>query len=204
MPSCDQSLYPVFEHQKCDLLAHLLTTGNFPSTLVFLRSRDAVHELTAALNRAELAVESVHGTTKPQAREEAISALKAGRLRVVVATNAVLQEFDLSGISQVIYYDYPEHPNDFIAHLATAEQEVAVFSGQNDQKLLDKLEAALESELPRREAEGFAYDDQPKYTPPVRSKGYKANKVGSKPLQHKKPKLIHKGPRRKTGRTRKR
>ena len=52
-------------------------------------------------------------------------------------------------------------------------------------------------------AAGFTYDKQPRLIKTQSKKGH-SNKTGSKPLQHKKPKLKNKGPRRKTGRTRKR
>ena len=205
MPRCAQSVYEVFEHQKSDLLRDLLkNSADFPQVLVFLQSRKNVHEVTAMLNRAGISVESIHGTTKPELRTRAIEDLKSGTLQVVVSTNAVVQDFDLAGISKILYFEFHERDEDYLARLESTEVESIVLVTQENQNQLKKLEALVGEEIPRKTLAEFPYDTQPKYVPPVRTKGYRPNKTGSKPLQHKKPKLKNKGPRRKTGRTRKR
>ncbi len=205
MPACTQSVYEVYEHQKSDLLVQFLKSRSAQdTTLIFLRSREAVHQITSILNRESISVESIHGTTKPEQRLRALNDLKEKKIRALIATNAIVENLDLTGIRVVIYYDFHERNEDYLARLESTQEEVITFVTQHEQNLLIKLETLVGMELPRRQVQNFKYDAQPKYQPPVRPKGYKPNKTGSKPLQHKKPKLKNKGPRRKTGRTRKR
>lgn len=202
-PTAQQSIREVFAHQKDDLFLYLTEKAGAEGTvLVFCRQRDQVHHLTSLLNRSGAQVESVHGTTKPDLRAIAFEKLVTGDLPLVVATEAVAREVDLTGVATVIYFDFYEVAADYERMVATASREVITLVTQNDHKALAKLEERIGTPLPRFEEDGFSYDAQPKFMRPPRVKGHKPNKTDSKPLQHKKPKLKNKGPRRKTGRTR--
>ena len=200
MANCTPSIYEVFDHQKTDLLISLLKeTPEMKSVAIFLRSRENVHLLTSTLNAAGLATDSVHGSKKPELRERSIREFLAGKFRVLVATESTTREVDLSSIAHIIYFDFHERDADFLRHLESAE-EVLSFITQEEHNLLLKLDKLIGTEVPRKKLEGFPYASQPKNK---RGPGG-GNKTDSKPLQHKKPKLKNKGPRRKTGRTRKR
>ena len=200
MATCTPSIYEVFDHQKTDLLIALLKeTPGMTSVAVFLRSRDNVHLLTSTLNTAGLTTDSVHGSKKPQLRERTLREFLAGKFRILVATESTTRDIDLSSIPHIIYFDFHERDTDYLRHLESAEQVINIIT-QDEQKHLLKLNKLIGSELPRKKLEGFPYASQPKNK---RGPGG-GNKTDSKPLQHKKPKLKNKGPRRKTGRTRKR
>ena len=199
-----QSVYEAFPHQKEDLLLHILTKLICKSpVLIFVRSKDTLHALNTAANRQELATENISGNKKPEVRDHALKDLKKGSLDILFATESVLRGSDLSGIATVIYFDVHEIDADYIKHIETASSEVITFITKSDQTHLNSLEKIAEGNLGRCSAEGFTYDKQPRLIRTQPTKG-KSNRTGSKPLQHKKPKLKNKGPRRKTGRTRKR
>ncbi len=205
MAACSQSIYEVFDHQKTDLLLHLFTAAEGEQkTLVFVRSREQLQAVTTALIHAGVAADSISGTKKPELRERALRELLAGELSVIIATEATLRESDLRGIAQIIHYDPHELDADYLARLESTRDEVSTFISQNDQKALKSLEELITTPLPRKQAAGFIYDKQPRKIRGPIKKTHAANKTNSKPLQNKKPKLKNKGPRRKTGRTRKR
>ena len=70
MSESQQYIYPVFEQQKADLLLHLLE-GNteWGQVLVFLRTRESVHELASELNKEGIPTESLHGKQKQEVKE---------------------------------------------------------------------------------------------------------------------------------------
>jgi len=200
MAACTPSVYEVFDHQKTDLLISLLNhSAKMTTVVVFLRSRENVHALTSALSAAGISVDSVHGNKKPELRERTIKELLEGKFRVLVATESVVRATNLAKVGTVIYFEFPEKDADYLDHLETAER-VLSFSTQDEHRLLLKLDKLVPDGIPRERLEGFPYATQPKNK---RGAGG-GNKTQSKPLQHKKPKLKNKGPRRKTGRTRKR
>ena len=202
MPAA-QSLYEVFPHQKADLLTHLLLEFSPEKNgIIFLRTKDGVHALKNQLISAGLPVDAVTGTTKPVLRDRALADLTAGRIRFLVATEAILRQSDLSQFPLIIQFEFPEVAADYLARLESAE-EIITFATREDGNQVRKLEALINQLLPPTRSETFAYDSQPKNAPSSRNSAG-TNKTQSKPLQHKKPKLKNKGPRRKTGRTRKR
>lgn len=169
------------------------------AAIIFVRSRDLVHALTSDLHNAGLASDSIHGSKKAELRERTLKDFLAGKFPALVATESVLRDSDLTSVDHVIYFEPHELDADFLKHLETSK-EVITFITQKEHNLLQKLDKLADADLPRKKLEGFPYASQPKNQ---RGAGG-GNKTQSKPLQHKKPKLKNKGPRRKTGRTRKR
>jgi len=204
MPSSSQFIYEVLEHQKTDLLIHLLLTeADLPSLLVILRTKEALHSVTAALSQAGLPFQSLHGTKKPELRDRALRDFKEDRLRALVATEAVARASDLDGIRHILQFDFYEVAADYLLRLDTVRQSqgsIATFVTTKEKNLLKKLEDLAAEELPRIESESFAYAASG--TAP---KTKKAKKNVSKPLQHKKPKLRNGGrDNKKSKRTKKR
>ncbi|MGJ8697401.1 MAG: helicase-related protein [Verrucomicrobiaceae bacterium] len=204
----NQSIHEIFEHQKLDLLHHLLkNSDDLHTAIIFLRSRDAVHAVNTSLNQAGISVASLHGNKKIELRERALKELKEGKIRVLVATEAVLRTLDITGVRHVIHFEFHELNADYANRVTStldAGGTVTTFVTPKDIKLLAKLEEFVGQELPRKTAPDFPYDEQPRKSRALGDESRTANKTGNKPLQHKKPKLKNKGPRRKTGRTRKR
>lgn len=204
MPAVRQTAYEIFPHQKVGLLLHLLSSSICESpVLVFVRSKETLHSLNTAASRRDLATENISGNKKPEIRERLLSQLKDNSLDVLFATESILRESDLSGIATIIHFDVHEIDSDYLEHVQSSSSEVSTFVTKSDQNRLEALKKLAEGNLENLLAEGFTYDKQPRLIRTQSKKG-QSNRTGSKPLQHKKPKLKNKGPRRKTGRTRKR
>ncbi len=206
MPIKNQSIHEVFDHQKVALLHHLLeSSDDLHGVIVFLRSLDGVHALTSSLNQAGIKVASLHGNKKAELRERALKELKNGTIRVLVTTETVVRLLDISGVRHVVQFEFHELQDDYLQRVACVEAqggEVTTFVTPKDLSLLQKLEELVDAEIPRKIASGFIYDKQPKKEKALGDHTNRSNKTKSKPLQHKKPKLKNKGPRRKTGRSR--
>ena len=79
MPS-NTSIYEVFEHQKADLLVHLLSASSgFGQMVVFARKLDVIHELTSTLNHAGVVAQSLHANKKVELRERALKEFHEGK-----------------------------------------------------------------------------------------------------------------------------
>jgi len=168
-----------------------------------VRSKETLHALNTAASRHDLATDNISGNKKPEVRGRLLNELKDNSIDVLFATESVLRESDLSSIATIIHFDVHEIDTDYLEHVQSTSSEVTTFITKSDQNRLDSLEKLAEGNLEKLLAEGFTYDKQPRLIKTQSKKG-QSNKTGSKPLQHKKPKLKNKGPRRKTGRTRKR
>ena len=190
------SIYEVFEHQKSELLLHLLNTiPDLNQVMVFVRTRDGVHAVTSELGRAEVSVESIHGQKKPELRDRALSAFNKGEIRVLVVTDAVARGLDITGVTNVINLDFPELHEDYqhrVACAQSADGEVITMVTPKDGLLVGKLEDSTGLKIPRKTSDGFVYASQPIKEKATRKQGAKARGLRSKPLQNKKPKFKNK------------
>lgn len=162
-----QSMYEVFEHQKTDLLMHLLDSSHdFYAVIVFARTREGVDKLTAALRHAKVSTDSMHGDKKQGQRRRALREFKEGKIRVLVATDVAARGIDISGVTHVINYDFPEHSEDYIHRIgrtgrAEAEGEAITFVTPENTLALKKLEKLIRVTVPRKKAAGFSYAARP-------------------------------------------
>ncbi|GAI37098.1 unnamed protein product, partial [marine sediment metagenome] len=57
---------------------------------------------------------AIHGNKSQSARTNALAAFKAGRVRVLVATDIAARGIDVDSISHVINYDMPAEPESYV------------------------------------------------------------------------------------------
>ena len=108
-----QELFFVPHMEKLDLLLKLL--GEYSgSVLVFTRTKFIAKRIALSLrNKGHQAVE-IHSNRSLAQRREALNGFKAGRYRVMVATDIAARGIDVSGIEVVINYDLPEKAEDYV------------------------------------------------------------------------------------------
>jgi ATP-dependent RNA helicase RhlE len=162
--SIKQQLYPVGRHLKVPLLVHLLTHDREQQrVLVFTERRTEADLVTRRLRDAGLQVAAMHGDIRQRERELSLERLRDGRVQVLVATNVAARGLDIEGISHVVNYDIPQTVDEYVHRIgrtarADATGTAYTFVAPGDQWMVKRIEAALERELPRVEAEGFDYD----------------------------------------------
>jgi len=98
---------------------------------------------------------------------------------LLLATEAVLRESNLNGITHIIQFDTPELDQDYLARLASEVGKIITFISPSDQPRLEKLRTLTELEILTEIDPDFPYD---KYSQQVKSapiKGHVANKSKS-------------------------
>ncbi len=196
MSASNQFIYEVFEHQKTDLLLHLLSdSSDIDQIVVFIRKLVEVHDVTSALNQAGVVTQSLHANKKVELRERALKEFHDGKIRALVMTEGVARAIDLSGVKNMLNYDIPELKEDYTLRATISEQaggETLTLVETQNLPALDKFEESLGHELPRKTAEGFEYATQPMKMKSPRKKGGTSKGIHSRPLQNKKPKFKNK------------
>lgn len=186
-----QVLFEVYDPQKIDLLKHLLVNDLADHcVLVILRTRDAVHALASELANEGVMVDSIHGKKKPDLIARALEEFRAGKLRVLVSTDASARNLDLAGVQTILHVDLPELWQDYQDRwglIQQADGQLLSFEQSQGSPALKSIEDVLGAPIPRLIADGFAYDKKPPRQNPVRNKTPKRGER-SKPLQHKKKK----------------
>jgi ATP-dependent RNA helicase RhlE len=83
-------------------------------------------------------------------------------VRVLVATDIAARGIDVDGISHVVNYDFPMHPEDYVHRIGRTGRAHAVgdaisFITREDQGPLRSLERFIGRGIVRKKAEGFDY-----------------------------------------------
>jgi ATP-dependent RNA helicase RhlE len=107
-------VYPVAREKKRELLCHLIRTRNLTQVLVFSGTRIGANRLAHQLRREHIHADAIHGDKSQAERLEALEGFKAGRTAVLVATDVASRGLDIEGLPQVINFDIPYSPEDYV------------------------------------------------------------------------------------------
>lgn len=110
----NQTAYAVSTEKKGPLLRHLIEKKNMQQVLIFTSSVYQADAVTTKLNRNNIEAKAMHGKKSQFARIEALDNFKAGKLRVLVATDILSRGIDIKNLPFVINYDLPRSPKDYI------------------------------------------------------------------------------------------
>lgn len=109
-----QSVYHVIKKDKNQLLLSIINDHHIKSLLVFTRTKHQANRVCEFLVKSNITAEPIHGNKSQAARERALNNFKAGKTRVLVATDIAARGIDIGGLTHVINYDLPELPETYI------------------------------------------------------------------------------------------
>jgi ATP-dependent RNA helicase RhlE len=110
----EQAVYFVQKADKRHLLVHLLKSPEIKSVLVFTRTKHGANKVAADLTKSGVKAEAIHGNKSQNARQAALSNFKAGRIRVLVATDIAARGIDIEELSHVINFELPNIPETYV------------------------------------------------------------------------------------------
>jgi len=157
-----QAVYSVPEHLKFKLLQRLLEDESLDSVLVFARTKLRADRLVSELERANISAAVIHGNCSQGERVAALEAFRRGRTRVLVATDIAARGIDVEGISHVINYDVPMHPEDYVHRVGRTGRAQAVGQAYTlvtpvDYLMVQRIERLLRRKIERRVVDGLDY-----------------------------------------------
>ena len=149
--SVDLTTYEVETDQKLALLKHLLCEQQ-GRALIFVRTKRATDRLAEKLRRDGIHVGVLHGNRSQSQRNSALSDFQLGKSRVLVATDIASRGIHVDDIAQVINYDLPAIPEDFIHRVgrtgrAGATGTAATFFSRVERSDLARLERTLKLKM---------------------------------------------------------
>ncbi len=157
-----QLVYEVPKHLKTALLLHLLRDPQMDMVLVFSRMKHNADRIAGQLEHAGVRTATLHSNRSQNQRLRALKDFKCGTVRVLVATDIAARGIDVDGISHVVNYDFPMHPEDYVHRIGRTGRAHAVgdaisFVTREDYGELRILERFIGRGLVRKKAEGFNY-----------------------------------------------
>jgi ATP-dependent RNA helicase RhlE len=107
-------LHPVAREKKRELLSYIVQTRGLKQVLVFCGTRIGANRLAHQLRRDKIHADAIHGDKTQAEREVALADFKAGKTAVLVATDVASRGLDIEGLPQVINFDVPHSPEDYV------------------------------------------------------------------------------------------
>ena len=133
-----QSLYYVDKVNKTRLLAHLLEEMDIEAALVFSRTKYGANRIARDLEKAGISAVAIHGNKSQTARVQALQEFRAGRVRVLVATDIAARGIDIEELSHVFNYNLPDVPETYVHRIGrtgrAGHDGVAISFCQFDEK----------------------------------------------------------------------
>ncbi len=151
---------PVDKKQKPALLTHLITEHNWQQVLVFSRTKHGANRLATHLEKHKINACAIHGNKSQGARTKALAGFKQGKVRILVATDIAARGLDISQLPQVVNFDLPNVPEDYVHRIGrtgragASGQAISLVSADEVQQLSD-IERLLKKLLPRKLVDGF-------------------------------------------------
>lgn len=184
-----QWICPVDKKQKSALLAQLILDNDWKQVLVFSRTKHGANRLTRYLEEKGIKAAAIHGNKSQGARTKALAGFKDGDIRILVATDIAARGLDIDQLPQVVNFDLPNVPEDYIHRIGRTGragangQAISLVSADEFIQLSD-IEHLIKQLLPRQLIDGF----EPVHDVP-------ASSLDRRPKKPKKPKKAKTGHR---------
>ena len=156
------ALYPVASDQKHELLLALLEKTHYESVIVFCRTKMGADRVAASLTHLPHPVGVMHSDRSQGERNEALSGFRSGKYPVLVATDIAARGLDIAGVTHVINYDVPQHPEDYVHRIgrtgrAATEGDALTLFVAEELPYVEAIERLIQQKLPRKKLDNFPY-----------------------------------------------
>ncbi|MEX1180681.1 MAG: DEAD/DEAH box helicase [Cucumibacter sp.] len=110
----EQGVYFVPASGKIPLLGKLLADPALSRVLVFTRTKHRANRVAEQLARLGIEIAAIHGNKAQSARQRALADFRAGKVRVLVATDIVARGIDVDSVTHVINFELPNEPEAYV------------------------------------------------------------------------------------------
>ncbi len=161
-----QVAFRVAKEQKRHLLVHLFQNGAtdegpWTQVLIFTRTKHGANRLSEQLEGAGIKSSAIHGNKSQAARVKALASFKAGKITALVATEVASRGLDIKELPQVVNYELPNVPEDYVHRIgrtarAGASGRAVSLVSHDEGGLLKDIERTMRANVPFLETPAFA------------------------------------------------
>ena len=165
----EQAYFTVDPTQKFDLLLKLLEREEPTQAIIFCRTRRGTEKIHLRLSKKWSGVACIHGDLPQSTRDRVMEGFRAGKIRLLVATDVMGRGIDVSSISHIINFDIPEFCDDYVHRVGRTgrmgrEGMAFSFVTPEEGAQLTRIEMRINRLLKRDEIAGFATLARPEAT----------------------------------------
>ena len=154
-----QKLFKVEKSRKTDLLCALVTSTS-EQALVFIRTKYGANNLVKKLHRNNISAVAIHGNRSQAQRTKALDMFKKDEVQVLVATDIAARGIDIDQLPNVINYDLPQVPEDYVHRIGrtgragTSGSAISLVSTEEKKQLRD-IERVIKKPIPEADIAQF-------------------------------------------------
>ena len=154
-----QKLFKVEKTRKTDLLCALVTATS-EQALVFIRTKYGANNLVKKLHRNNISAVAIHGNRSQAQRTKALDMFKNDEVQVLVATDIAARGIDIDQLPNVINYDLPQVPEDYVHRIGrtgragTSGSAISLVSTEEKKQLRD-IERVIKKPIPEADIAQF-------------------------------------------------
>lgn len=108
------TFFNVDKYERTGALAYLLDTYNPKQAIVFCNTRRRVKKVAEQLGNHGYKAEVLHGEVRQTARNRILESFKAGKTKVVIATDVAARGIDVASVEAVINYELPKEIESYV------------------------------------------------------------------------------------------
>jgi ATP-dependent RNA helicase DeaD len=153
----------VEQNKKFGLLVQLLMQERPDQAIVFCRTKRGADRLYEKMKGRLPHIAAIHGDLPQSTRDQVMKRLRAGNVRLLIATDVVGRGIDISGVSHIINYDIPEDCDDYIHRIGRTGRisssrpgRAFTFVGKGQGGELTRIEMRINQMIPEYHITGYS------------------------------------------------
>jgi ATP-dependent RNA helicase RhlE len=161
-----QKVYYTNKADKKDLLVHILKDERINQVLLFSRTKHGADKIARNLQKKKINAAAIHGDKAQTQRQKALEGFKAGKTRVLVATDIAARGIDIENLSYVINYDIPNESETYVHRIGRSGR--AGLSGNaislcepEENAFIKDIEKLIRKQIPIVKDNPFPQTDRP-------------------------------------------
>ena len=166
----EQAVYHVDKTRKRELLTHLIKEGDWQQVLVFTRTKHGANRLSGQLETDGISSAAIHGNKSQNARTKSLADFKAGKIKVLVATDIAARGIDIDQLPHVVNFELPNVSEDYVHRIgrtgrAGNKGEAISLVCVDEDDFLAGIEKLIKKDIPKVWIKGFKPDPSIKAEP---------------------------------------
>lgn len=138
---------------KKRLLSQILADPAVGRAVVFTRTKRGANAIAKTLQGESVKATAIHGNKSQNAREQALSDFRKGKIHVLVATDVASRGIDVEGITHVVNFDLPREPEAYVHRIgrtgrAGREGTAIAFCTDGEHRELAAIERLIGHRIP--------------------------------------------------------
>jgi len=145
-------------------LERLINEDPVKKTLVFVRTQVRAERVAKAMERVQIASETIHGGKDQKDRLTVLDQFRKGTVKILIATDVSARGIDIAGVDQVVNYDMPEQAENYVHRVGRTGRGsnkgwAVSFCSKEEKELLSEIESYIGHPIDKVEIKRNDYEE---------------------------------------------